>query len=176
MNGAPFSNLSKYPLNDIAISYGKHLSKEEVDALVAPHPDSVEAVESWLSFHGVNPDDSSFRSSSGSWITVPMTVSQAERMLGAEYGVYYHAESDSYVVRTLGYSLPRELHDHIKVMSPTTYFGTVKSMKTASFIQQEIEEEEVEATTELSAAAVPSSCAAAITISCLQALYNSTLC
>ncbi|KAF9039632.1 subtilisin-like protein [Hymenopellis radicata] len=155
--------------------YGKHLSKEEVDALVAPHPDSVEAVESWLSFHGVNPDDSSFRSSSGSWITVPVTVAQAERMLGAEYGVYYHAESASYVVRTLGYSLPRELHDHIKVMSPTTYFGTVKSMKTASFIQQEVEDEdEDETATELDAAVVPSSCASAITISCLQALYNTT--
>ncbi|KAF8912455.1 peptidase S8/S53 domain-containing protein [Mucidula mucida] len=150
--------------------YGKHLSKEDVDALVAPHPDSVEAVESWLTFHGVDPKDAAFRSSSGNWVTISLTVAQAERMLGTTYGVYAHPESSSTVVRTLSYSLPKELHDHIAVMAPTTYFSTIHSMKATSFIMEKnVDESPLKAITN---AEVPSSCNSAITISCLRALYN----
>ncbi|KAF9013555.1 subtilisin-like protein [Hymenopellis radicata] len=150
--------------------YGKHLSKEEVDALVAPHPDAVEAVESWLAFHGADPKDAAFRSSSGSWVTISLTVAQAERMLGTTYGVYSHPESSSTVVRTLSYSLPKELHDHIAVMAPTTYFSTVHTMKATSFIMEKnVDESPFKAITN---AVVPSSCNSAITISCLRALYN----
>ncbi|KAK0189207.1 peptidase S8/S53 domain-containing protein [Armillaria mellea] len=149
--------------------YGKHLSKEEVDALVAPHPDSVEAVESWLLHHGVDPADATFRSSSGSWITVPVSVSKAERMLGTEYGLYHHPQSSSYVVRTMSYSLPRELHQAVDVVSPTTYFGTLRSMRATSFVEADISDEIAGIS-----ATVPSSCASRITIACLQALYNTT--
>ena len=151
----------------VCFSYGKHLSKEDVDTLVAPHSDTVEAVESWLSYHGVNAAEQS----RSSWINVPMTIAQAEKMLGATYGVYFHEESESYTVRTLGYSLPKELHSHIKVITPTTYFSSMKSMRTTSFVQEQVEEDE--RTTALTDAAVTSSCATAITLSCLQALYNS---
>ncbi|KAH9013738.1 Pro-kumamolisin, activation domain-containing protein [Lactarius pseudohatsudake] len=34
-------------------SYGKHLSKEDVEALVAPPASSVDAVHEWLESHGV---------------------------------------------------------------------------------------------------------------------------
>ncbi|KAK0444858.1 peptidase S8/S53 domain-containing protein [Armillaria borealis] len=149
--------------------YGKHLSKEEVDALVAPHPDSVEAVESWLLHHGVDSADATFRSSSGSWITVPVSVSKAEQMLGTEYGLYHHPQSSSYVVRTLSYSLPRELHQAIDVVSPTTYFGTLRSMRATSFVEADISDEVADIS-----ATVPSSCTSRITIACLQALYNTT--
>ncbi|KAK0457859.1 peptidase S8/S53 domain-containing protein [Desarmillaria tabescens] len=149
--------------------YGKHLSKEEVDALVAPHPDSVEAVGSWLLYHGVNPADVTFRSSSGSWITIPVSVSKAEQMLGTEYGLYHHPQSSSYVVRTLSYSLPRELHQAIDVVSPTTYFGTLRSMRVTSFVEADISDEVADIS-----ATVPSSCASRITIACLQALYNTS--
>lgn len=151
--------------------YGKHLSKEEVDALVAPHPDSVEAVESWLLHHDIDPADATFRSSSGSWITVPVSVSKAEQMLGTEYGLYHHPQS-SYVVRTLSYSLPRELHQAIDVVSPTTYFGTLRSMRATSFVEADISDE-VADISDISAT-VPSNCSSRITIACLQALYNTT--
>ncbi|KAG7444455.1 subtilisin-like protein [Guyanagaster necrorhizus] len=149
--------------------YGKHLSKEEVDVLVAPHPDSVEAVESWLLHHGVDPTDATFRSSSGSWISVLVSVSKAEQMLGTEYGLYHHPQSSSYVVRTLSYSLPRELHQAISVVSPTTYFGTLRSMRATSFVEADISDQVADIS-----ATVPSSCASRITIACLQALYNTS--
>lgn len=158
------------------VSYGKHLSKEEVDELVAPHPDSVEAVESWLLFHGIDPSAASFRSSSGSWVTVSISVAQAERMLGTKYGVYHHPASSTSVVRTLSYSLPAELHNHISVMAPTTYFSTFQTMKATSFIMEEdVQDDEAEFKSLAGAAPVPSSCNNAITPACLRALYNSKL-
>ncbi len=138
---------------------------------MAPHPDSVEAVESWLSHHGLKTDDITFRSGGGEWIVIPMTISQAETMLGAKYGLYRHSNSSSYVVRTLSYSLPRELHNHINVVSPTTYFGTLRSMKATHFIQSDGSNE---VGSILSPEAVPPrSCASQITPACLKVLYNS---
>jgi tripeptidyl-peptidase I len=98
---------------------------------------------------------------------------------GTKYNVYSHAKSDEAVVRTLSYSLPRILHDHIDVIAPTTYFGTLRSMRVTSFLQPEIVPAEPQPETEalvrpISAAAVPSSCSSSITPACLRALYNTT--
>ncbi|KAF8917410.1 subtilisin-like protein [Mucidula mucida] len=157
-------------------SYGNHLSKEETDALVAPHPDSVESVETWLLHHNINAEDATFRSSAGEWLTFPVTVAQAEAMLGAKYQVYRHTASSSYVVRTLSYSLPRHLHGHVDLIAPTTYFGTMRSMKATNFIQGFVdtdEEDPIDLNDFLNPLAVPpASCATAITPSCLKILYN----
>ncbi|KIY71894.1 subtilisin-like protein [Cylindrobasidium torrendii FP15055 ss-10] len=153
--------------------YGQHLSKEDVDALVAPHADTVEAVESWLRFHGIEPAEALFRSSGGNWLTLSVSVAQAERMLDTTYGVYTHPETSETVVRTLSYSLPEELHQHIDVMTPTTYFSTLQTLRSNSFIIEEnVGDNDVALKTAAVGAAVPSSCNTAITIACLKALYN----
>ncbi|KAM6496816.1 Peptidase S8/S53 domain containing protein [Amanita muscaria] len=144
--------------------YGQHLSQEEVDALIAPHPDSVRTVGEWLSFHDVNHSDITRPTGAGDWIIVRVSVAQAERMLGAKYNVYYHPASSERVVRTIGYSLPRELHSHINVVAPTTYFGTMRTMRATSFLQPEIQP--------ISDATPPSTCRTTITPSCLRTLYN----
>lgn len=61
--------------------YGAHLTAEEVNALVAPHPDSVDLVDSWLTHHDVDPS-AAHRTGGNDWITLRVTVAQAERMLG----------------------------------------------------------------------------------------------
>jgi tripeptidyl-peptidase I len=60
--------------------YGQHLSKEEVDNLITPHPDSVNLVEEWLVSHGLSRSELS-RTASGDWIKVKIPVSLAEKML-----------------------------------------------------------------------------------------------
>lgn len=153
--------------------YGEHLSKEEVDALVAPHPHSVNAVESWLEHHGINSSDAVHRSGGGEWITLHVTVAQAERMLNAKYNVYHHRKSSEYVVRTMGYSLPRELHSHIDVVTPTTYFGTMRSMKATNFLQPDVKSFDTETSGSIfSDASIPASCSTTITPACLRVLYN----
>ncbi|KDQ50709.1 hypothetical protein JAAARDRAFT_185905 [Jaapia argillacea MUCL 33604] len=161
-------------------NYGQHLSKEEVDALVAPHPDSMELVESWLAYHGVDPDDAVHRTSGGDWITVVVSVEKAERMLGTTYNVYEHEATSESIIRTMGYSLPSALHDHIQVVAPTTYFGTTRAMRATSFLEPGVKalESEADHSTELvtlgSMATISSSCSSTITPSCLRTLYNTS--
>ena len=60
--------------------YGQHLSKSEVEDLVAPHQESVELVNEWLSTFGIN-EDSLVRSPARDWVTLNVPVSLAEKML-----------------------------------------------------------------------------------------------
>jgi len=146
--------------------YGDHLSKSEVDALVAPHPSSVEMVDSWLAHYGVTPGS---RTSSGDWVTMTVTVEQAEKMLGAKYNVYKHTITSETIVRTMSYSLPRVIHEHVAVVAPATYFGTMKAMKATSFVQSTGDSSPLGD----SAGGVDPSCSSKITPACLRELYNS---
>lgn len=147
-----------------------------MDALVAPHPDTTEAVNAWLAHHGIA-EESSQRTNSGDWVILKLSVEQAERMLGAKYEVYAHEESGESVVRTMGYSLPQSLHGHIDVVTPTTYFGSMRSKRSTSKIVPDrkiIDDGFRIAIRPGSDITVPSSCGSSITPSCLRALYNSS--
>ncbi|KAF8269622.1 subtilisin-like protein [Lactarius quietus] len=104
--------------------YGAYLSKEQVAELVAPHPDTLDLVGSWLKHYGV-PSSSISMTLGGNWLAViNVPVSQANEMLGASYQLYQHVETNDTVIRTISYSLPDSLHEHIKAVVPTTYFGS----------------------------------------------------
>lgn len=60
--------------------YGDHLSKEQVEELVRPHPESLEAVNSWLSSHGFQESDI-VRSPAQDWVTLRLPVAAVEKML-----------------------------------------------------------------------------------------------
>ena len=51
-------------------------------------------------------------------------VPRANDILGASYQLYHHVETNDTVVRTVSYSLPEDLHEHIQTVAPTTYFGS----------------------------------------------------
>ncbi|GJE91255.1 subtilisin-like protein [Phanerochaete sordida] len=171
---------SLYEVSDPAHEkYGQHLSKEDVEALVAPRPDSVELVDAWLESNGV-PLAHVERLNGGSWLSIPVTVEQASRLMNATYSIYQHETTSEYVVRTMSYSLPSALHAHVGVVTPTTYFSTMRSMRSTSFLQPHIQplDNDIETAPKLtgphSLATVPSSCATTITPACLRALYNTT--
>lgn len=137
---------------------------------MAPHPKSVHAVHSWLDSHDI---DSEAITRVGDWVTLRITVAQAERMLGAKYNVYHHPASSEKVVRTMSYSLPRDLHSHVDVVAPTTYFGTLRSMRVTSFVQPDLDiSEEFAEVASFAPGAVSPSCGSKITPECLRALYN----
>jgi tripeptidyl-peptidase I len=147
------------------------LSKEEVDGLIAPHKDSVDAVESWLQHHDIDVA-SCHRSDAGDWLRLNVTVTQAERMLGNKYGVYHHVGSSDGVVRAMSYSIPAALMPHISVITPTTYFSTIKSMRATSHLEPE--KDIIEAVKPISDVTPPASCASTITPTCLRDLYNTS--
>ncbi|KAI9463220.1 subtilisin-like protein [Lactarius psammicola] len=104
--------------------YGAHLSKEQVAELVAPHPHTLELVNSWLEYHGVLSSSISV-THGGNWLTLTgLSVFKANDLLGASYQLYRHAETKETIVRTVGYSLPVALHAHVETVAPTTYFAS----------------------------------------------------
>ncbi|KAH9941656.1 subtilisin-like protein [Epithele typhae] len=100
-------------------NYGRHLSKAQVAALVAPSQDSVQAVNAWL---GKNNISTSVASASGDMLDLHLTVHQANALLDANFTSYVHTGSNKTMIRTLAYSLPASVHDHVAWIYPTTQF------------------------------------------------------
>ena len=60
--------------------YGQHLSKEQVESLVAPHPHSLHAINLWLACYGIDEADI-IRSPARDWASIKIPVSLAEQIL-----------------------------------------------------------------------------------------------
>ncbi|PCH42074.1 tripeptidyl peptidase A [Wolfiporia cocos MD-104 SS10] len=156
--------------------YGAHLSKEEVDALIAPQAESVDLVDEWLASHGIATEQLS-RSSARDWIKIKVPVSLVEDMLKTEYHVWVHEESGEAMVRTTSYSLPEYLLDHVDVIQPTTMFARFKGQATSYWFA-----EGERPVVDLSQPYIPipsayngevnASCNGSITPTCLKELYN----
>lgn len=176
--------------------YGQHLSKEEVEELIAPHPESLDLVNEWLSGFGIT-EDELVRSPAKDWITIRVPVSLVEKMLDTvriyteffcavipdayffqKYHVWQHKASGDYLVRTTSYSLPSNLHDHVDVIQPTTLFGRFQKEKSAIFDVVSVKDSIVQASKNEPAISLSSgvtvdpSCNQTITVKCLQQLYN----
>lgn len=100
--------------------YGKHLGREEIQELLRPGPVVSNKILSWLISENVS---ASSIKTNGNWISFQTTIGQAERMLETEFFYYHHHESQTTAIRTLGYSVPREIHPHIQLIQPTTRLG-----------------------------------------------------
>lgn len=117
--------------------YGAHLSKEEVDELVKPHGESVDAVSRWLEEHNIQESDCA---RGPDWVKVKVPVSMAEKMLDTvsrrsvvldplsplmrgrvsqKYYMWQHAVDGDVIVRTTSYALPEDLHEHVSGVQPT---------------------------------------------------------
>jgi tripeptidyl-peptidase-1 len=90
-------------------------------------------------------------------MVVRLQVADADRLLQSKYQVFRRNDSGSFVVRTLSYSLPQILHDHVSVVAPTTYFGSLRPMR-AIFPRASLD---------------APICNVTITPSCLRSLYQS---
>ncbi|KAJ7791404.1 hypothetical protein B0H14DRAFT_2625014 [Mycena olivaceomarginata] len=72
--------------------------KEEVEKFVAPSQDTATQVQSWLALNNLT---SSALTAVGDWIAVDMAVSQANRLLAAEFSTFQNEETNHTVDRTL---------------------------------------------------------------------------
>jgi tripeptidyl-peptidase-1 len=83
---------------------------------VTPKPETITAVNGWLSANGLN---ATVLSPFGDWIGFETTVSQAKELFDAEFSTFVQDGSGKSVVRTLAYSIPASLKDHLDVVHPT---------------------------------------------------------
>lgn len=100
--------------------YGRHMKREEVEDLLRPAPAVSDQVLAWLDSEGVSNDSIKIY---GNWMSFRASVSQAEKMLKTQFSYYHHDASRRSIIRTLEYSVPREIHPHIHLIQPTTRFG-----------------------------------------------------
>ncbi|KXT05292.1 hypothetical protein AC578_10950 [Pseudocercospora eumusae] len=98
--------------------YGQHLSHDEVKAIVAPSNETLEAVQSWLSDHGIT---DWIHNDAKDMIHCSLSIEKAESLLDTEYHAFKH-EDGTEINRAPEWSLPEYLHDHIDIVQPTTSF------------------------------------------------------
>ncbi|KZT24082.1 subtilisin-like protein [Neolentinus lepideus HHB14362 ss-1] len=154
--------------------YGQHLSKREVDDLVAPHESTHATVREWLYGHGIDLASIHY-SPAKDWLSLDVPLSTAESLLSASYRSYQHSSTGEQVVRTLSYSLPRDLHAHIDLVHPTTMFDRMKAMRATYMLDATLSPvgEANGATVKGPAGQdIPLSCNTTVTPACLQVLYS----
>lgn len=96
-------------------------------------------------------------------------------MLSAKFNTYRHSETNELVVRTLSYSLPRHLHEHIDFVQPTTLFSGMRKMKTTSHVNEVSAEAVSTPQADVIGPAgqnISASCNTTITPTCLMQLYR----
>ncbi|KAI0713828.1 family S53 protease [Earliella scabrosa] len=147
-------------------NYGKHLSKAEVQQLVAPRQESVDAVNAWLAENDIS---AKTMSGAGDWISFEVPVSKANVLFDANFSVFTHEDTGMEAIRTLSYSIPAELQGHLDLVHPTVTFPNPHGHLPVFSAPIKGDLHEIQ---NFTSRAVPSSCARTITPACLQALYN----
>ncbi|KAA1473472.1 subtilisin-like protein [Dentipellis sp. KUC8613] len=146
--------------------YGQHLTKEEVEELVRPSPDSVSALDAWLSSHNLS---SQAYSPAGDVRSVSVTVKQANALLDADYSMFTDQKSGMRAMRTLSYSVPNELKEHVNVVYPTTSFPAPLARSAKGSPPSKSAAANFDAS---SVATAPESCATSFNPSCAQQMYG----
>ncbi|KAF2216530.1 hypothetical protein CERZMDRAFT_34206 [Cercospora zeae-maydis SCOH1-5] len=98
--------------------YGKHLSKEEIENMVAPSKESMDLVQSWLQEHGIT---DYVPNKSKTMIHCAVPIGKVETLLNTTYSTYKHDDGTA-IIRASEWSLPEYLVEHVEVVQPTTSF------------------------------------------------------
>src|SRR5882762_5375885 len=96
--------------------YGKFLSKEEVEAFVAPSPATFSAVTKFLADNGIN---ASNVTSAGDMLSIRIPVQQANSLFDTQFHSFTDLSNGKACVRTLSYSIPAVLKSHVDYVHPT---------------------------------------------------------
>jgi hypothetical protein len=90
----------------------------QVVEFVKPTDETLAAMSSWLSENDI---DAKPITPSGDMLEIKIPVSEAND-LSAEFAVFTHVETGKTIIRTLQYSLPAPLTQHVEFFHPTTIF------------------------------------------------------
>ncbi|KAJ7259960.1 family S53 protease [Mycena haematopus] len=146
--------------------YGNHLSVEEALKFVRPTPLTNSTVSAWLSSHGITPTPIS---PAGDILQITLPVATANELLGAQFESFTHVESGATSIRTLGYSVPVSLQEHIQYVHPTVAF--VPPLQAPPSVKA-VEVKRDGGVTERAAGVVAASCATTMSPACIEALYD----
>ncbi|KAJ7106773.1 family S53 protease [Mycena epipterygia] len=153
-----------YKVSDPASEfYGQHLTPEEVAEFVKPTDETLDAVSSWLSENNIGAKPVT---PAGDMLEIKIPVSKANDLLSAEFSVFTHVETGKTIIRTLQYSLPASLTQHVEFFHPTTIFAPPLDSR-PKFVAASPAKRAIPGSDDL-----PGSCTSTMTPACLQALYG----
>ncbi|KAJ7920267.1 family S53 protease [Mycena leptocephala] len=153
-----------YKVSDPASEfYGQHLTLEEVVEFVKPTNETLAAVSSWLSENDI---DAKPVTPSGDMLEIKIPVSEANDLLSAEFSVFTHVETGKTIIRTLQYSLPAPLTQHVEFFHPTTIFAPPIDSR-PKFVAASPARRAAPGSDDF-----PFTCTRAMTPACLQGLYG----
>ncbi|KAI1267058.1 subtilisin-like protein [Xylariaceae sp. FL1019] len=143
-------------------NYGQHFqSHDEMKRMLMPKSESVASVYTWLQNAGVEEIKQD-----ADWISFKTTVGAANKMLDTQFAWYVSEGADpKRILRTLEYSVPGVVADHIALVTPTTRFA---GLKADHGIGNELESLELIG----AAAPVTANCETRISPQCLTDLYD----
>ncbi|TFY82906.1 hypothetical protein EWM64_g1100 [Hericium alpestre] len=149
-------------------AYGQHLSKEEVEAFVAPSAETASAVSDFLKANSLLYETIS---PAGEWLGINLPVQQANSLFGADFGTFEDQLTGERCIRTLSYSTPPSLENRIDFVYPTVGFpvhvkGGPKAVKSGGDLPLS------GALSVLALGTASSDCSKRFTPSCAQQLYG----
>ncbi|KAF2647999.1 subtilisin-like protein [Lophiostoma macrostomum CBS 122681] len=141
--------------------YGQHFQgHDEMKRMLLPSDDSVSQVASWLEDAGIGNGKQD-----ADWITIKTTVGVANKMLDTQFSWYVSDEAKpKRILRTLEYSVPSDVAQHINLVQPTTRFAALRANHETGG--------EIPGLIFASAANTTVNCDASITPQCLKSLYK----
>jgi tripeptidyl-peptidase-1 len=145
-------------------SYGKHWERDQVNTLVQPSDEAVEATVGWL-------NDANITSSVvGASVHMFATVRQAESLLNTKFS--YYSKGGVSKLRTTGYSVHESVSPHIDFIHPTTFFGNTVPAAKVDRISATATSEEMNLSKRQSQSGVDAACTTGLTPACVRQLYN----
>ncbi|KAI4191778.1 MAG: hypothetical protein LQ348_003430, partial [Seirophora lacunosa] len=149
--------------------YGEHMSRDELKAMLKPSSEASNAILGWLHAEGVS---SSNIEDAGDWINFYVSATEAERIMDTKFYYYSNIHNGMERIRTLHYSVPRILHQHIHMIQPTTRFGQVRPERSTVFEHFEMGESKESVGRYHGSALNATFCNSTITPQCLRDLYQ----
>ncbi|CZT13069.1 related to Tripeptidyl-peptidase sed3 [Rhynchosporium agropyri] len=148
-------------------SYGGHLSREEVNSMIAPSGDAFVRVRDWLESYNL----SSQATFENDWVLVDSTIGEIETLLDTKYHVFENTETGRKTARTLAYSLPAALHAYVDIVAPTIVFGGNTKPELSTFVKETETPKNLKALRS-TGSSQNSACNGTNTIDCLKTLYK----
>ncbi|KAI4277016.1 MAG: hypothetical protein L6R35_006171 [Caloplaca aegaea] len=149
--------------------YGEHMSRDDLKAMLKPSSEASDAILGWLHTEGVSSSDIE---DAGDWINFYVSATEAERIMHTKFYYYSNSHNGMERIRTLHYSVPKMLHQHIHMIQPTTRFGQVHPQRSTVFEHFEIGESKASVGRYRGSALNATFCNSTITPQCLRDLYQ----
>ena len=110
------------------------MDRSQVQNFTSASPESVSAVREWLGEHGIT--EVQHDNSTGNWLSFSTPISKANDLFDTTFHSFLNKRTNELSIRTLEYSIPRDLAHHIELVHPTVSFGSPAAQSLSVSVSQ----------------------------------------